>query len=253
MFAKSRIGLLTLLLLWALSHASVFGGSGEPLLKEPSPAEKIRKVLDQPITLDYTGNSFHELMEHLKDKTKINFVLDRLALQQMGLAADDNPNNNGFPQPTLVLKCDRNGKLRNSIQRMLTGYNLTYAILEDSVLITTEENGLNRQLRQRVSVNVNNVALGTALKDLARTTALNLVIDPRVGKVAESKVSLQLDDATLETTVRLLAEMANLKSVRMGNVLFITGEANASKIRREDNQTDVPSLQLRSAIGYENP
>ena len=249
MIAQLRVWLLALLMVWALSHASVFGDPGEPVLKEPSPAEKIRKVLEQPMTLDFTSASLPELVHHLKEKSRINFILDVFALQQIGLGVDENNRN---VAPLVNLKGDRYGKLRSSIQRMLNNYGLTYVILEDSVLITTEELGLHRQMRQRVSVNLTNAQLSTALKDLARTTALNLVIDPRLSREADVKISLQLDDATLEPAVRLLAEMGHLKSVRMGNVLFITDESRAEKLRREEQTAVVPSavvLEDRSALG----
>ena len=72
------------------------------------------------------------------------------------------------------------------------------------------------------------------MRDLARSNALNLIIDPRLSSEIDAKVNLQLDDATLETAIRLMAEIANLKSVRMGNVLFITDPNRAEKLRRED-------------------
>jgi hypothetical protein len=121
---------------------------------------------------------------------------------------------------------------------MLSPYNLSYVILEDTVLITTDEMGLYRQMRQRVNVEVKEQPLNAALKDLARRSALNLIIDPRVAKDAQTPVTLEVEDATLETAVRLLAELGNLKSVRMGNVLFITNESRAEKIRKEDMQTN---------------
>ncbi len=202
MVAQARVWFLAVLMVWALSHASVCGDPGAPAPREPSPAEKIRKALDQAMPLDYSGASLQEVVQHLKEKTKINFVLDLFAMQQIGLAHEEN----GMVTPTVVtLKSERSGKVRTALQRTLNAYNLTYVILEDSVLITTEEIGLGRQMRQRVSVDLTAVPLSGALKDLARSTALNLIIDPRVGKDADVKVSLLLDDATLETTVRLLA------------------------------------------------
>jgi type II secretory pathway component HofQ len=247
MFAQARVWFLALLMVWALSHASVFGETGEPVARDPSPAERIKKVLDQPMSLDFTGASLHHVIQHLKEKTRINFVLDMFALQQSGLAAEEN-NASGSPD-RVALKGDRNTKLRTAIQRTLNAYNLTFVILEDSVLITTDEIGLSRQMRQRISVNLTNIPFSTALKDLARGTALNLVIDPRLGREADAKINLQLDDASLETTVRLLAEMANLKSVRMGNVLFVTTEPRADKLRREELPLIVPG-GTPSASGF---
>jgi hypothetical protein len=231
MFAQMRVWFLALLMVWALSHASVFGGQAEPADKEPTAAERIRKQLDQPMTLDFSGNTLGDMVQHLKEKTRINFILDMLALQQLGLATEEN--RPGLPM-IVHLKSDRYGKLRSAIQRTLNAYNLTLVILEDTVLITSEDLGISRQMRQHISVNLTGAPLGAALKDIARGAALNLIIDPRVGRDADAKITLQLDDATLETAVRLLAEMGNLKSVRMGNVIFITNEARAEKLRREE-------------------
>jgi len=217
-----------LVLAWSLSHAAVFGGEKTA----ESPAEKVKKALDQPIVLDFAGNSLQEGLQHLKEKTRVNFEVDYTTLQQMGILIPENM----VPTP-VNLKSDRGGKVRQSLMRMLSPYNLSYVILDDTVLITTDEMGLHRQMRQRVAVDVNEQPLNTALKDLARRTALNLIIDPRVAKDAQTPVTLQMEDATLETAVRLLAELGNLKSVRMGNVLFVTSEARAEKIRREDAQT----------------
>jgi hypothetical protein len=39
-------------------------------------AETIRKALDQNITLDFSSQSFEEAIEHLRQKSKLNIVLD---------------------------------------------------------------------------------------------------------------------------------------------------------------------------------
>jgi hypothetical protein len=245
MSRKHRWLTLALLLAWSLSHASVRGGVGKEEPKYDNSVEKIRKTLDQTMVLDYTGQSIHDAVEHLKEKTRLNFILDHLALQQMGVLID--PGNPGNPNANPIqvhLKADRHTKVRTALQRMLNAYNLSYVILEDAVLISTEESGLHRQMRQRVSINHKEVPLAKTLKDLAQATALNLVIDPRMAKEAQTPVTLQLDDATLETTVRLLSEVGGMKAVRMGNVLFITSEARAEKIRKEEQQAPIPPNML---------
>jgi hypothetical protein len=44
---------------------------------------------------------------------------------------------------------------------------------------------------------------------------------------------MQLDEVPLEIAVRLMAEMAGLKSARLGNVLFVTTELRADKLRAD--------------------
>lgn len=209
-----------------LAPAAVLGQKGDT--KPASPAEALRKALDEKITVDYASQSFQDAINHLKQKTKINFVLDMQMLQQIGIGIDE------IPTP-VHLKVD-NGKVKQALQRMLSPFHLTYVILGDSVMITTEDMAHHRQMQQRVSVDVKDVPLSGALKKLADETAANLLIDPRLAKDAEKAVSLQLDDVSLETAVRLLTEIGGLKSVRVGNVLFVTSEERATKIRKEQPQ-----------------
>jgi hypothetical protein len=50
-------------------------------------------------------------------------------------------------------------------------------------------------------------------------------------------VSLELADASVLTSMRLLAEFVDLKAVRMGNVVFVTDAPRAEKIRKEEAAT----------------
>jgi len=69
------------------------------------------------------------------------------------------------------------------------------------------------------------------VKQLAADTGANLVLDPRLKDRASAPVTLKLEDVPLETTVRLLAEVADLRAVRMSNVLFVTTPERAEKLR----------------------
>lgn len=211
------------LLAWALSHSAVANAQNDPV--RPSPADKIRKTLDQVIALDYQGNSFGEAISHLKDRTQLPVVVDQIALQQMGLV-DGAPIN-------VELRNVR-GKVRNALQNLLANYNLTYVVLEDTLLITTEETAMARQMRQRVAVDVTDVAASKAFRDVAKQAGVSLILDPRVSKNASGKVTLQLEEASVETGLRLIAEFVDLKAVRVGNVILVTDAARAEKLRREE-------------------
>jgi hypothetical protein len=199
---------------------------GEPRPKNDSPADRMRKALDQVTDVKIENQPLDKAIEQLRDATKINFVLDRVAVAGMGI----DPMTGAAPTVNFD---QQNVKLRTALRALLGPLHLTYAIIGDAVVITTEEGALARQLRQRVSVDLDKVQLATALKQLARDTATNLLVDPRVVKEAETAITLQLDDVPLETAVRLMAEWASLKAVRVGNVLFVTSEANAAKLRAE--------------------
>jgi hypothetical protein len=217
---------LILVLAAQLGQAGVFGASspagGEIKPKKETDAERIRRVLELPISVDLTQHSLTEVIRLLHDQTHLNFVLDRLTIQQLGIN----------PEEALVttrLKM----KAGNGLRQALGHYNLSYVIIGDMVLITSEDMAIQRQMRQRVSVKFENLQLNAALRQLARETATNLVIDGRVAKKALSPVTLTLNDAPLETVVQLLANMAGLKPVRVGNVLYVTTKVNAAELRAD--------------------
>jgi hypothetical protein len=98
---------------------------------------------------------------------------------------------------------------------------------------TPPETALAQQLQQPVSVNLDEVPLRTALRTLSRETGTQVLVDQRAGNEAEIEITLQLKEVSLETAVRLAAEMVGLKPVLVGNVLFVTTESVANKLQAE--------------------
>ena len=223
----NRWVLLGLLAGWALSHAAVFGDPPVAVAKrQPTAAEKIRTGLDQKITLQFNATSLNDAIDRLRTKTDLPISIDQPALLNAGI-------NPGDETAQLQIKA-ADEKAGQVLRKIVNAFRLAYILFEDTVLVTTEEMAAQRQLRQQVTVDLDDVPFEKAARDLARTYGINVVIDKRVRKEAAAPVSLQLENAGLETTMRLMAELVDLKSVRMGNVLFVTTEARAEKIRREE-------------------
>jgi hypothetical protein len=195
-----------------------------------SPADKLRKELDRAITIEFDQQPLHLAINQLHEQTKVNFVLDRFTLGQM----------NVDPEQTTVSLQLKDVKLRSVLRTLLSPYNLSFAIVDDTVLISTEDMAMFRQLRQHVNVDLDKVEFARALKQMARETATNLIVDARAGKDAQTPVSLQMEDVPLETAVRLMAEMVNLKPVRVGNVLFVTSKANAKEMKDDPDLAPLP-------------
>ncbi|HJZ93842.1 MAG TPA: hypothetical protein VKE40_23415, partial [Gemmataceae bacterium] len=234
-----RVNVSRLLAGLALLAAPIFA-SAAPAAKGDSKAEKgnaaeaIRKALDSTQTFEFTGVTLPNVLNTLSEHYKINIVLDRAALQQMGFEAE-----------TLQVELKKlDGKLRQALRSIVGQYNLTFAIVGDSLLITTEEVAVYRQLKQRITVDYDSVPLQKAVKELAGKYGVNVVIDPRAvkTKAADNPVTLQVDDVPFEAAVRLMCEMADLKPARMGNVIFITTEARADKLKDSDSLVPTPGL-----------
>lgn len=244
----SRWFMFGLLLGAAISHATVFAQGTTPSstpaqppaanVAQPAPVagmsiDKIRQGLDKTITLNYTGQSMQDVLNLFRDRTGLAITIDPMAFMQVGMPGE-------IPIAQIDVKA-KNEKAGSVLRKLLNGHRLNYVILEDTLLITTEEMAVVRQMRQRVNVDVEEVPFKKAARDLAKNHGINLVIDPLVKQTADMPVSLQLDNTGVETALRLLAEMAHLKAVRMGNVMFITTDEKAKTIRAEEaHQIDNP-------------
>jgi type II secretory pathway component GspD/PulD (secretin) len=206
--------------------------------QENSAAEKVKKQLDQQVTLEATDQSLNTALSRLREQTNINFVVDRQTLQQLGLD----------PEQLHVSVKLNDVKARSCLRSLLAPYNLGHAIVGDTVLVTSDEMAMHRQLQQRVTLDLDKVELATALKKLARETAANVVLDSKVSaKEAKTQLSLEMDDVPLETAVRLLAESSGLKPVKVGNVLLVTTRARAAEMRSDPDvnpATNVPQPNM---------
>lgn len=220
-----------LALTWGLSAAvSAAPVSSEAKPKAVAPAEKIRLALDKTITVEIDGQPLHLALNQLKEQSGVNFVLDRFTIQQLGMD----------PEQIQVNFKAKDVKLRSAVRSVLGQYNLSFAIVGDSVVVTTDEMAMYRQMRQRVNTDYENVEFAAAIKQLARDTATNLIVDARSLKEATGTISLQLEDVPLETAVRLMSEMVGLKPVRVGNVMFICSKAAAADLKTDTDLVPPP-------------
>lgn len=199
-------------------------GTDQDKQKVDSPAEQVRKALEKTVTLDIANQSLSLALSRLNEQTKIKFDVDRAALMQYtGMEPDQ------FPVTAKL----RDVKAKTALRSVCKQLNLASVIIGDSVVITREDLATARQLRQRVSLDYDKVPLAAALKQLSKETATNLLLDSRLQKEAQHPITLQLEDVPLDTAVRLIAELGGMKPVRIGNVLFVTGKANAVEMRSD--------------------
>jgi hypothetical protein len=225
------------LVLAAMSIGFDASGDASPLnptdkSKPVSAADKLRRELDQLITIDINEQPLNLAVNQLREQTHLNFVLDKFTLLQLGIDPDMVP----------VSAKLKDVKLRSALRTIFGPYNLSFAIIGDTVLISTDEMAIYRQMRQRVNVDVENIEFASSLRQLARETATNLVIDPRVQKEAQGKITLQIEDVPLDTAVRLMSEMVGLKPVKVGNTLFICSKTTAKDLREEEATPPMPGM-----------
>jgi hypothetical protein len=188
--------------------------------KGDNPMVAARKALDEVGDMNYQGKTLNDLIAELKEKTKVPVILDSM-VYNFGL----DPN-----QPIVNVNL-KQVKLKDGLRAALAPFNLKYGLTAEGLFISTEDGVISRQLRQRVSLDCDETEFATAVKQLATDTGANLVVDPRLGEKSKKPVTLKLDDVPLETAVRLLAEVADLRAVRSSNVLFVTSLEKAKDFR----------------------
>jgi type II secretory pathway component GspD/PulD (secretin) len=223
--------LVAVALLAAVPAALTAAPATEDKNKSESAAEKVRKALDQKIDMELAGQSILASIDQFKDKTKINVVLDTNFLAQNGIDVNNHQ---------VSIKVE-GVKARSALRSILGQHHLGYAVLGDTVVVTTEDMAMHRQFKQKVSLDLDKVELEKALKDLSKETAVQVLMDKKLAKEAATQVTLQLEDVPLETAVRLLCEQAGVKPVRMGNLLYITSPANAKELRTEPDLAPSPA------------
>lgn len=228
-----RVTLRRLFAVVALA-ATPFAAQAAPVPGNPAkgenPMTNARKALDEVGDMNYQARTLNDVINDVKEKTKVAVVLDS-SVYNFGL----DPN-----QPTVTVNL-KQVKLKDGLKSVLAPYNLKFGLTADGIYISTEEGLITRQLRQRVSVDCDGTEFATAAKQLANDTGANVVVDPRLGDKAKKAVTLKLDDVPLETAVRLLAEVADLRAVRMSNVLFVTTPDKAKVLREDSDGPTTPS------------
>ncbi len=226
---------------WKSALAALFAvvlatpASAAPVPAEPKADDnavlKARKALDLKITAKADGKTLYEAIELLKEVAKVDISLDATALQMLGM----DPN-----QP--VVKFDfKDVKLKDGLRTAFAAMNLRCGVTSTGIVVSTDEGLTVRQLRQLVNIDVEGKSLADALRGLADETGANVVIDPRAKKTAEEKITLKIDDVPLESAVRLAADVGGLAVIRMSNVLFVTTEARADKLRADADRPVGPT------------
>lgn len=199
-----------------------------PIPAEPKPAAgaaaTAKKALAEVADFAFDQRSLTDLVAFVKEKAKVDVVLDTNHLMQSGMD----------PNQTNVTVNMKGAKLRDGLRTALAPMNLKFGVVGGAIHITTEDALINKQMRQRVSVDGDGKTLTAVVAALVAESGANIVIDPRQAKkAADAVVGLALDEVALETAVRLSAEVAGLRAVRMGNVLFVTSDERAKAIRED--------------------
>jgi RNA polymerase sigma factor (sigma-70 family) len=94
--------------------------------------------------------------------------------------------------------------------------------------------------------------LAWILPRLAETSGYNIMADPKAGEKLHTRITMQLNNVPVDTAVRLMANMAGLSVVRLDNVFYVTTAENAKQLREEQAKinadTPAAAAQLPTTV-----
>lgn len=212
----------------------------------------LRETLELPVTVEQgfgPSMSLWDALDFLSDRHGFAFVIDREAFQASGIQQ-------AHEQPVSTQKLV-NVKLGTILKMLLAQVKGdedvgTFIVLPDHLLITTTaaerfRDNLAPVRRGRVptaTVQFDRRPVGAALRELALTQGLNIVLDHRQEKLLQTPVTADFQQVPIDTIVRLLTDMANLRSVPLDNTLYVTAPENARALEAEQEQAKNRQAEL---------
>jgi RNA polymerase sigma factor (sigma-70 family) len=211
--------------------------------------KELRKLLTQP-TDRFTGGiepgtSLKDALTFIGDAHGVQFRIDYAAFIRQGV------DKNAFTGAAVELQAVKGAPLGAVIRDLLSSVSFdggqstpTYLVKGNQIVVVPlnaingAENG-GEALREAVQVAVDEKALGEALRELADATGANIVLDVRLKEKAKTPVTASLQHVPLETAVRLLADMAEVKAVSLDNVIYVTTKENAEKWLKEQREREL--------------
>jgi hypothetical protein len=205
-------------------------------------AQLMQKHVDYFGTDDPKTKLDEVLLELAKDYD-CSFELDERAFEAEGIKDVQNAPmvTDGRPIPKMTdVRFDR---LLRKILSRIPNVEAAFIVHDDVIEITTRQAVLvrvygnnPRRTLPLVYAAFDKQPLEDALKELAKQTEYNILIDPRPAEKIKTGVTANLKNVPLDSAVQLLADMADLKAVLQDNVLYVTTKDNAKAIEAENHK-----------------
>jgi len=199
---------------------------------------------------DDPRTTLQDAMDNLNDKFGVRFDLDEMAFR----SAVGDRSLLQEPIATTPMPPMRDVQLEAVIRKVLArlasqpGREPAYLIQGDAILITTAEalvtkvwgSNYRGPMFPLVHPQFDEKRLDEVIKELADASGHNITIDKRLGSKVQVPVSISMTNAPLDTVIRLLADMTDVDTVFLDNVIYVTTKENAEiwnkKLQKE--QTD---------------
>jgi hypothetical protein len=214
-------------------------------------AQELRAKLAAPVNLERgieANSPFKDAMEFLADRYEVPIFVDRIAFSNQGA---ENVEEQQVRLPKMI-----GVRLSTILSMLVAQVKGTFLVHKDYVEVTTfartraelwSTSGMNREgalaVAQMVTAEFDRQPLDEALRELADQSGINVVVDARAADKARTAVTATLTHVPLDTAVEVLADMADLKSLAIDNVIYVTSKANAKRMQKELVQQRTGEMQ----------
>jgi hypothetical protein len=163
--------------------------------------------------------------------------------------------------PIPEMKNARLSRVLNTILRRVPAPSgTTYSIRDDYIEITTNTfqraevwGNYRGPFLPLVNATFEKFPLEEAARELADQAEFTVLVDSRAAEKAKTPVSARLLNTPLDTALRLLTDMADLRTVHLDNVLYITTKDNAAalekRLEKEKGPLDDQSPEGQPGMG----
>jgi hypothetical protein len=252
--AAGLVVVLTLALAWFVPavRAQENNRAGEPPEQQRVDGKwedrlnQLRLFMSMEVTfgpLDDPKLTLGDILEHLAERFEITFQVNEAAF-----AAEKVKNVKSAKvvkrQLNKLSRVSFDTVLRQVLARVPSKSGATYVLRCDRIEITTtaalraEVWGPDHKgpFLPVVSRSYDKLLLDLCFKDLANATGFNIVVDARVGEKLKTAATASFHNVPLDTAVRVLADMADLKAVQLDNMLYVTTRENAKSLQEEQEK-----------------
>jgi hypothetical protein len=218
--------------------------ASDPQKPESRPLEAVLTTRGPVIELE--AAPLKDQLAFFADRFGMTIIVDREAFKAIGFQEVES-------QPVRLDKVS-NLKAGEVLQLLLSPIGANFKEQDGVLIVVPQEHMVAaRQLRRPVDATFEKKPLQEALDSLSRPLGISVVLDARVSKQAQTAVSGSFRNVPIDTAVRLLADMADLKMVTIDNALYVTSKENARELRREQQRHYLDAPPAMPLFGTPGP
>jgi RNA polymerase sigma factor (sigma-70 family) len=222
----------------------------------PHSASAVRQMLQQPAGLDKPLNNLplRDALDMLSDKFGVTIRIDPAAFFRFGVEKPFEMYDQSVGLP-VVRGMTLGEVLRDVLAQVRapdSGQRAAFKVKGNQIVIVpayivpyarsagSEEPILNPDIVEEqvqgepISIEFKDKPLAEVLQDLTDATGANIVLDVRCREQGATQVAITLQNVRLLTALQVIADMANLQPVAVGNVYYVTEKQNADRLQKQE-------------------